>query len=218
MNTTRRECLRLGLAAGAAVLAPMPTLATEARMPLQIGLWGCHARGLALGVSALRCTSAVELRVIADPDPARAARAANWWRHPAHRDTLRKSVRLGDAGVLSGPTAADTLAALPLDALLVADDGAAPPEALLHRNACVLAPTVSPALLSCLRLARLRALAGGSVVSVCTASRRTSHACSGATSREQTLVAFFDAIRHGRSGDVDGQVAALLAAGSTASG
>lgn len=218
MNTTRRECLRLGLTAGAAVLAPLPTLATAARMPLQIGLWGCNARGLALGVTALRCTGAVELRVIADPDPARAARAANWWRHPAHRDTLRKGVRLDEAAVLSGPAAADALAALPLDALLVADEGAVPPDALLHRNACVLAPTVSPALLTCLRQARLRALAGGRVLSVCAASARTARVCSGAALRAQTLVAFFDAIRHGRSGDVDGQVAALLAAGSTASG
>lgn len=215
MNSTRRECLRLGLAAGAAVLAPMPTLATEARKPLQIGLWGCNPRGLALGVSALRCTAGVELRVIADPDPARARRAANWWRHPAHRPGLRERIRIDEEAVLSGSAAAPTLAGLPLDALLLADPGIAPPADLMGHSACVLPSAVRPGLLSWLLQASARAEAGGHVLSVCAAPSTRTHACAGADLRAQALAGFFGAIRQGRRGDADGRVAALLAADLT---
>jgi hypothetical protein len=51
---------------------------------------------------------------------------------------------------------------------------------------------------------------------VCAALPHSAHACSGAALRAQTLVAFFDAIRRGRSGDADGRVAALLEAAPTA--
>lgn len=215
MNSTRRECLRLGLAAGAAVLAPIPTLATEARKPLQIGLWGCNPRGLALGVSALRCTADVELRVIADPDPASAKRAANWWRHPAHRPSLRERIRIDEEAVLSGSAAASALACLPLDALLLADPGIAPPADLMGGNACVLPSAVRPNLLSWLLQASARAEADGHVLSVCAAPSTRTHACAGADLRAQVLAGFFGAIRQGRRGDADGRIAALLAANRT---
>ncbi|GMU44383.1 MAG: hypothetical protein IT479_08415 [Xanthomonadales bacterium] len=214
MKRSRRECLRAGLVAGAAMVAPLPLVAAQANTTIRLGLWGCNPRGLALAVSALRSTREVELLVIADPDPARAARAARWWRHPAHRAGLRERVRIDDSAVLAGLAAAESLAALPLDALLLADPGEAPPDVLLQRHACLLPGAVSPALVDCLRQARARAEASGHVLGVCAPAAPGALACSGADLRAESLSAFFGAIRQGRRGDADGRVAALLAAGS----
>ncbi len=210
MKLSRRDCLRAGLVAGAAFAVPMPLFAGPAHAPLRLGLWGCNPRGLALAVSALRSTPAVELLAIADLDPARAARAGRWWRHPAHRAELSKRVRIDDSAVLAGPAAAESLAALPLDALLLADPGEAPPDVLLQRHVCVLPGEVGPALVACLVEARARAEAGGHVLGVCPPASPGALACSGADSRAQSLAAFFGAIRKGRRGDSDGRVAALL--------
>ncbi len=214
MKLSRRECLRAGLVAGAAMVAPLPLVAGQANTTIRLGLWGCNPRGLALAVSALRSTREVELLAIADPDPVRAARAATWWRHPAHRAELRARVRIDDAAVLAGPAAAESLAALPMDALILADPGEAPPDVLLQRHACVLPGAVGPALVACLHQARARAEASGHVLGVCAPASPGALACSGADLRAQSLAAFFGAIRQGRRGDADGRVAALLAAGS----
>ena len=210
MKRSRRECLRAGLVAGAAMVAPLPLVARPERVTLRLGLWGCNPRGLALAVSALRSTREIELMAIADPDPVRVARAATWWRHPAHRADLRARVRIDDSAVLAGPAAAESLAALPLDALLLADPGEAPPEVLLQRHACVLPGAAGPALMDCLHRARARSEASGHVLGVCAPASSGALACSGADSRAQSLAAFFGAIREVRRGDADGRVAALL--------
>lgn len=198
MSVSRRRCLQAGLVTVAATVFPGPSFSGEGGRPLRVGLWGCNSSGLALAVSALRGACAVELRVIADPDPARAARAANWWRHPAHRPTVRERIRIGAAGVISGPAADRALARWPLDALLLADPGNAPPGALMHTHACVLPVALRPALLSWLRLARERAEADGHVLKVCAPALPATHARAGADLRAESLAEFFGAIRQGR--------------------
>lgn len=218
MKLSRRECLRAGLVAGAALMAPLPLIAGPSRATIRLGLWGCNPRGLALAVSALRSTLGVELLAIADPDPARAARASIWWRHPAHRAELRQRVRVDDSAVLAGPLAAGALAALPLDALLLADPGEAPPEVLLQGHVCVLPGAVTPALVDCLRQARARAEGNGHVLGLCAPASPGTLECAGADLRARSLAAFFGAIRQGRRGDADGRVAALLDRGGRSLG
>lgn len=212
MSISRRECLRLGLAVGIATVTPFSAIAGRPA-PLRLGLWGCDARGLALAVSALRCSADVELVAIADPESARAARAAAWWRHPAQRASLRRRVHLDDRAVLSGPEAANTLAALAsVDAVLMADGE--PLCAMAHRHVCLWPGSAEPVLLDSLRRASLLATAHDRVLSVCASQPAASAACSGADLRARTLAGFFRDIRQGRSGDAGGQVAALLAKAS----
>lgn len=194
MRRSRRECLLAALAAVAVAFVPTSLVAGGAHAPLRVGLWGCNPRGLALAVSALRASTAVELHAIADPDPGRAARAAHWWRNPAHRAALRERVRIDDTAVLAGADAAHALAAWPLDAVLLADPHGAPPEVLLDRHACMLAGTDGQAELPWLHAARVHAKARGHVIALCPAPSRAAFAPTAADQRAHAVAAFLDTI------------------------
>ncbi|HWT16579.1 MAG TPA: hypothetical protein VN581_12400 [Patescibacteria group bacterium] len=211
MSLSRRDCLRFGLAAGAATLTSRFAIASAS--PLRLALYGCGPRGLALAVSALRCTADVELVAIADPDAGRAARAAAWWQHPAQRASLRACARLQAGAVLSGASAAATLAALTsVDVVLMADDASAQVRAIGRRHVCLWPGRVDAALRQSLQAALLDAAEHGRVFSVHAPQFEVAAAHSGATLRARTLSRFFQDIRQGQCGDVDGRVAALLAA------
>jgi hypothetical protein len=214
MSLSRRNCLRFGLAAGAAALTSRFTIASAS--PLRLALYGCGPRGLALAVSALRCTADVELVALADPDAGRAARAAAWWQHPAQRASLRACVRLDAGAVLSGASAAEALAALTLvDVVLMADDAGTPLCAMGHRHVCFWPGRVDAALHQSLQAALLDAAEHGRVFNVHAPQFEMAAAHTGATLRARALSRFFHDIRQGRRGDVDGRVAALLAASVT---
>jgi hypothetical protein len=212
MNITRRDGLMLLLAAGAAGLVPGPAWSAAGGATLRLGLWGCDARGIALAVSALRSGHAVELHAIADADPQRARRAAAWWRNPAQRAALRERAVFDDAAVWSGPGASAQLAATPLDAILVAAPPMQSADDLFRRHACVWPVDHGPQWRGAVERAGTLAKAEGRVLRVCIAPDGVAH--SDARQRAGALAAFFDAIRAGRAGDVDGQLTAWLARAS----
>lgn len=216
MSLSRRDCLRVGLAAGAAALTPRFAFAGASAAPLQLALYGCGPRGLALAVSALRCAADVELVALADPDAGRATRAAAWWQHSAQRASLRARVRLDAGAVLSGASAAETLAALAsVDAVLMADDADAPVHAIGRQHLCLWPGRVDAACRRSLQTALVDTAGHGRVFSVHAPQFEMTAAHTGATLRARTLSRFFQDIRQGQRGDVDGRVAALLAASLT---
>lgn len=216
MSLSRRDCLRVGLAAGAAALTPRFAFAGASVAPLQLALYGCGPRGLALAVSALRCAADVELVALADPDAGRATRAAAWWQHPAQRASLRARARLSAGAVLSGASAAETVAALAsVDVVLMADDADAPVHAISRQHLCLWPGRVDAALRWALQAALPDAVSRGRVLSVHAPQFEMAAAYAGATLRARTLSRFFQDIRQGQRGDVDGRVAALLAASVT---
>ena len=109
----------------------------------------------------------------------------------------------------------NAIALASVDAVLMADDADAPVHAIGRQHLCLWPGRVDAACRRSLQTALVDTAGHGRVFSVHAPQFEMTAAHTGATLRARTLSRFFQDIRQGQRGDVDGRVAALLAASLT---